>query len=71
MREEIQEWNRKVWMLNMADKKLKDNKSKLNKKKIAKIRKLIDEAWIKIWESHPDQHPSAYNIYKELFGDAI
>ncbi len=68
MRKEIQDWNKKVWQLNLAEKKLKENKPNFNKEKILNIKNLIDEAWINIWELHPDQHPLTTETYKKFFG---
>ncbi len=69
MREEIQEWNRKVWMLNMAEKKLEiaSNKCLISKRENKKIKKIINEAWMKIWDFHPNQHPLAKEFFELNF----
>lgn len=70
MEKEIAEWNRKVWQLNIADKKLEDNKLNFNKAKILRIKNLLNEAWIKVWELHPDQHPLSTETYNKFFGSS-
>lgn len=62
--QEVQEWNRKVWMLHFLEEKLEKGLIPKNKK----IKKLINMAWIKIWDFHPDQHPLAKELFKLHFG---
>jgi len=68
--EEIQEWNKKVWMLNIIERKLKIGfeKGLISKEKNKKMKKIINLAWIKIWDFHPDQNPLTKEIFKLHFG---
>jgi len=65
----VQEWNRKVWILNVIEKKLEINLKKglISKNKYKKNKEIIDSAWIKIWDFHPDQHPLAKEFFKLNF----
>lgn len=70
MREDIQEWNRKVWMLHILEAKLKKafGNGLISKNKNKRIKKIIGMAWIRIWDLHPDQHPLAKELFKLNFG---
>ena len=67
--QEVQEWNRKVWILHFLEAKLKKDfdKGLISNKKNKKNKKIINIAWIKIWDFHPDQHPLAKELFKLHF----
>lgn len=67
---EVKEWNKKVWMLHLLEEKLKKGFEigLISKNKNKKIKKIINMAWIKIWDFHPDQHPLAKELFKLHFG---
>jgi len=69
MRDEIRDWNKKVWLLNIAERKLEMylESGKIQKKEGKKIKKIIDEAWIRVWDFHPNQHPLAKELFKLNF----
>jgi hypothetical protein len=66
---EEQEWNRKIWILNLIERKLDQNfqRGLIKKNKYKKNKKIISLAWIKIWDFHPDQHPLAKEFFKLNF----
>jgi len=67
--QEVQRWNRNVWILNLIERKLNNNLKVglVNKKEYKKNKKIIDLAWIRIWDFHPDQHPLAKEFFKLNF----
>lgn len=67
---ETQEWNNNVWRLHIFEEKLKRafEDGSISKSKNKKIKKIISESWIKIWDFHPDQPPLTKELFKLHFG---
>lgn len=70
MREEIQKWNRSVWVLHILEAKLKKGfeMGLISKDKKIKIKNILENAWIRIWDFHPDQNPLTKELFKLHFG---
>ena len=56
---ELIEWKKKVVSLHYAEYKLKKyyKEGKISEKERKKGKKIIDQMWIDIWKSHPDNNP--------------
>jgi hypothetical protein len=69
--EEIQKWNKGVWILNLIERKLekKFKEELISKKEYKRNKEIINLAWIRIWDFHPEQHPYAKELFKKHFGE--
>jgi len=64
------EWKRKSMMLIIFDSKLEKMKEdkKITRKKYKKIRNILDDYLIGIWDFHPNTNPSIKKDFKLNFG---
>ncbi len=63
------EWKKRVFILDLAEIKLKQS---LEDKKISKIRynklkRMLGKEWIKNWDYYPDKNPSVEEAFKLNF----
>ncbi len=63
------QWNELVWILNFRDHKIEElfKEKRITKKKYREYKSIMNKAWIKIWEVHPDQHPELTKFFKKNF----
>jgi hypothetical protein len=67
--DEEENWNELGRYLNYCDIRLasKIRCKTISKKEQKRIKGLLNKAWIRIWEIHPDQHPELTKLYKLHF----
>lgn len=65
----ITEWKKKVWIMNYEEGKIERlfKKGDLKKKDYRRAKALMDKAWIKIWELHPDKSDEEIATFNKLF----
>jgi hypothetical protein len=70
IQEEMFEWKKKVAILDVMELRLEKayREKKISRKNKEKIKKKINMAWIRIWDSHPNQHPLCKELFELNFG---
>ncbi len=66
---EMIEWKRKVISLHEAEYKLEkySKEGKISSRERKKIKKIIDQLWIKNWDFYPDKNPLIEQCFKLNF----
>jgi hypothetical protein len=67
---ELKELKKKVIALDIAEIKLERlyKEGKINEKKNKKIKKILNNYWIRVWDFHPDISESEKEFFKLNFG---
>ncbi|MFH0831727.1 MAG: hypothetical protein V1886_02565 [archaeon] len=64
------EWKKRVFLLDLAEIKLErmSQEGQINENKKRKIKKRLNELWIRVWDYYPDKNPSVEKAFKLNFG---
>lgn len=69
MGEEYKRWKIAVYYLDMAEIRLLElyESKKITKRKRNKIKKILNDLWINVWDYYPNKNPSVEKAFKSCF----